>query len=157
MTCPFVGNVGNLQSTGAGTRLPRETEALETCLQKRYFSNSSMHRHPWGLVTAQRGSHSGTSAPGHLGWGPRICFCVRFPGDAAGAGLGTTFGEPLAKRNAPWGKLEDSCGFLVPPGVITCMGSDPGTYFILLVCRAICLSLCCSQRSTRGLRVLSQY
>ena len=40
---------------------------------------------------------------------------------------------------------------LVPSGVIMCMGSEPGTYLILLVGRANCLTLCCSQISTGGL------
>ena len=32
-----------------------------------------------------------------------------------------------------------------------CMGSEPGAYLILLVGRANCLTLCCSQISTGGL------
>lgn len=76
---------------------------------------------------------------------PRRCYA---------AGLGATFGGPLAKGDAFGDKLGESHGLLAPPGVISCVERDAGIYLCYPggLWSQLSNSLLCSEthRSTQG-------
>lgn len=106
-----MGNAGTMQWTGAGlipwvsmAHSNRLSPWEPVCTKKVVLKLEHVSASPGVLVKAQvTGSHPRISDA--VGQELVFVFFIKFPGDADAARLGTTFGEPLTKKNVPWGKL----------------------------------------------------